>query len=68
MQTQPIQGFDPTPIMFPEYSRARTFTRLDDTPVINTSVTCQQILDEGGCTIEEFFDKLDALIDQWPDA
>jgi hypothetical protein len=63
MQTQPIRGFDPTPATFPEYSRTRTFTRVDDEPVhVNTSLTCQQILDAGGCTVDEFFDELDRRI------
>ncbi|MDR1671358.1 MAG: hypothetical protein LBR57_02455 [Alistipes sp.] len=68
MQTQPVQGFVPTPIMFPEYQRDRLCSMPDGTPAVNMAVTCQQVLDEGGCTVDEFFDKLDALIDQWPDA
>jgi hypothetical protein len=64
--------------MFPEYARTRTFTRLDNPRVATKPIwdketytpprTCQEALDQGGCTVDEFFDKLNALIDQWPDA
>jgi hypothetical protein len=57
MQAQPIRGFDPSPAMFPDHSRTRTFTRVDDTHVTKKT-TWQQAIDEGACTLEEFIEEL----------
>jgi hypothetical protein len=69
MHTQQIPDNAPAPVSFHEYAKTFPLARnIDDAPpVVNTSLTCQQVLDAGGCTLEEFFDRLDALIDKWPD-
>jgi hypothetical protein len=67
MQTQILPDSGPRPAIFPDYGRNYSPVSSFEEPFFfspTSQQTCQQVLDEGGCTVDEFCDELIRMVKQ----